>query len=151
MAVPEEFHAPTRTTRVKDIVRQAVNDGRPLPLAVLLESMWKWRDEALLKEDPASEDYDPLAARQCRMAAVTVAEKAAPYVHPKLSNIALRPEDEEEAEARRTANRITADQLKGKSVAELGRIYLALAKGDTDEVAELTRCAPEDDACSDNS
>ena len=122
-----------------DVIRQAVNDGKPLPLTVLLESMWKYRDEAIRLENRFSEEYDPLAARQARMAAVVVAEKASPYVHPKLANVAIRPEDEDEAEDRKAAARITADSLRGKDVFELSRMFKQIAKGeDLEESLSLT-------------
>ncbi len=129
-----ELLAPTRRTRTTDVVRNHVNAGRPLPLTVLLDSMCRYYDEALRLEDPTNTDHDPHAAKLCRMAAVAVAEKAAPYVHPKFASVTLRPEDEEEAAERRSLQRLTAESLQGKTVAELGRMYLAVVKGEDVDV-----------------
>lgn len=132
------LHNANKRLRTNELIRRAVNDGKPLPLQVMLETMWRYRDEALRYEHPPGHpNHDPTLARQYRMAAVAVAEKAAPYVHPKLQNVSIRPEDEDEAEQRRASSRLTTDLLKGKSVKELGELWLAIAKGDEGELAEL--------------
>lgn len=129
-ALHPELHAPTKRSRTTDVIRAAVNDGKPLPLAVMLENMWRYRDEAARLEAPGSREYDPMAARACRMAAQKCAVDAAPFVHPKLANVAIRPEDEDEAEERKAAARVTADSLRGRSVMELERIFQQIAKGE---------------------
>lgn len=136
-----ELHKPTKRSRTADVVRAAVNAGRPLPLAVMLENMWHFRDEAIRIEGMADGDYghDATAAKACRFAAQKCAEGASPYIHPKLASVSIRPEDEEEAEERRAQNRLTTESLKGKDVHELGRLYLAIAKGDVRELEELTQ------------
>ena len=126
------FAAPTKSSRTASIIRDAVNAGRPLPLAVILETMWKWRDEAIRLEDS-----DPLLARQYRNVALLAAEKAAPYVHPRLANVAVRPEDEIEAQERRQLTHSIAASVEGKSVKELGRMWLAAARGEKHEQTGL--------------
>lgn len=136
----EHLHQPNKRLRTNALIRQAVNEGKPLPLQVLLEAMWELRDEAqhLTTLSADHEDYNPNLARELRKMAVVVAEKAAPYVHPRLANVAVRPEDEEEAEERRAASRLTSDLLQGKSAKELVELWLAVAKGDPRELAEIT-------------
>ncbi len=133
MVTHSELLAPSKRTRTNDALRAHVNAGRPLPLTVLLDSMCRYYDEAIRLEDPTNLDHDPHAAKLCRMAAVAVAEKAAPYVHPKFASVTLHPEDEEEAAERRSLQRLTAESLSGKTVAELGRMYLAVVKGEDPE------------------
>jgi hypothetical protein len=115
----------TKSSRTASIVRDAINAGKPLPLAVMLEQMWKFRDEAIRLEVD-----DPLLARQYRLAAMNAAKDAAPYVHPRLANVAVRPEDELEAQERRAVSRSIADQVEGKNVKELGKLWLAVARGE---------------------
>jgi hypothetical protein len=136
----QQLHQPSKRLRTNALIRQAINDGKPLPLQVMLEAMWELRDESmhLASLPPEHADHNPTLARELRKMAIVVAEKAAPYVHPRLSNVAVRPEDEEEAEERRAANRLTSDLLKGKSVKELGELWLVVAKGDSKELAEIT-------------
>lgn len=57
-----EFNAPTKRSRTADILRAAVNAGRPLPLAMMLKSMWRCRDEAIRLEGPHScaPGYEPM-------------------------------------------------------------------------------------------
>lgn len=142
----EELLAPTKRTRTRDVLRAAINSGKPLPLTVLLESMWQYRDEAIRRESlmPGDDGYDPHAARACRMTAVAIAEKAAVYVHPKLANVTLRPEDDIEAADRRAAQRLSASQLQGKSVTELGSLYLSILKGE-EEPHAMDAAPPADE------
>ena len=129
------LHNPAPRTRTASIVKAAVNEGKSLPLAVLLKHMWAY--DELADVYAKIQDHDPHLLGFYRKMAVTIAEKAAPYVHPKLQNVAVRPEDDEEAEDRRLMQQLTRDSIKGKSVKELGQLYLALAKGDEKELSEL--------------
>lgn len=135
-----ELHQPTKRSRTTDVVRAAVNSGKPLPLTVMLENMWRYRDEAVRLEAARNgdSDYDPSLARACRLAAQKCAVDAAPFVHPKLANVAIRPEDEDEAEERKAAARVTVDSLRGRSVTELGRMFLQITKGeDVEDVSSF--------------
>jgi hypothetical protein len=146
-ALHPELHAPTKRSRTTDVVRAAVNAGRPLPLAVMLENMWRYRDEAQRLEAARSGDpgYDPSLARACRLAAQKCAVDAARFVHPKLANVAIRPEDEDAD--RKAAARVTVDSLRGRSVTELGRMFLQIAKGeDLEEASPLATYENRDDA-----
>jgi hypothetical protein len=40
------LHQPSKRSRTRDVLRQAVNAGKPLPLQVMLETMWRWHEQA---------------------------------------------------------------------------------------------------------
>ncbi len=145
MARHPEVLQPTRASRATDIVRQAVNRGKPLPLQVMLEAMWGLRDEARRLADlpPTDRAYNPQRARATLLAAVSIAEKAAPYVHPKLANVAVRPEDDEEAQSRRASQETVRKALAGASIDDLSKIWMSLAKGDEGELSEALGGQPQ--------
>jgi hypothetical protein len=55
--------------------------------------------------------------------------------------------DEDEAEDRKAAARVTVDSLRGRSVTELGRMFLQITKGeDLEEASPLATYENRDDA-----
>ena len=68
--------------RTSDIIAEAVDQGKPLPLAVLLGAMWKFLDNAAVLE--ASKDPgDVSVGRVYFDRALRLAVEAAPFIHPK--------------------------------------------------------------------
>jgi len=70
-----------RKPRASDFIEKATAEGKPLPLEVLLESMWSFHDEARRLKSSSNPD-DVMPARIARNCALRVAEVAAPYLHP---------------------------------------------------------------------
>lgn len=70
-----------------DPIEQAFAEGRPTPLAVMLQQMWKYLDDAALLEASGNPD-DDLVARVLRDRALHIAREAAPYVNPKKTAVA---------------------------------------------------------------
>jgi hypothetical protein len=69
----------------RDFLQQAVDAGRPMPLQILLEDLWRLVAEADRLE-ATGEPEDLIVARVCRTMARRIAVECAPYCHPKLSS-----------------------------------------------------------------
>jgi hypothetical protein len=123
--------------RSSDLVQGAVDRGQPLPLEVLLNNLHYWWSES-----QRLEPIDASLARIARHQAQRAAIEAAPYVHAKLSQQQISGDQEAPLEIQHV-HRLSADELRGKSVKELGDIYLALAQSDKQRLAELLPLLPE--------
>lgn len=119
----------------RDIVAEGFERGQPLPLEVLLANLEHWYRETLRLEasgNPADAPLARIARQQSQRAAVD----AAPYCHQKLSQRVIASDPEQPLKVDHQL-RIDADALRGRGVQELGAIYVALATGDNDKLADL--------------
>lgn len=120
----------TKRLRSVDIIKAAVNDGKPLPLQVMLEAMWNFRDRAEQARDNGN-DVEAIAMEGKMLVA---AATAAPYCHPKLgaidANQGLGPD-----EGRALSAHALFEAFRGKTAVEANRIYLEAVNGRLPEVA----------------
>ena len=82
-----------RKPRASDFIEKATAEGEPLPLEVLLDSMWSFLDQARRLESSRNPD-DAILARIARLRALRVAEVAAPYVHPRMAATTVAANDD---------------------------------------------------------
>jgi hypothetical protein len=110
--------------RTAQIVKQAVNDGKPLPLQVMLEAMWDLRDRAISAAERGLEAEAVAMTEKMLGAAAT----AAPYCHPKMAAV---PVDQGLGvdEGRALSAYAMMEALRGKSSADLNRAYLDAVAG----------------------
>jgi hypothetical protein len=73
-----------RKPRGSEFIEKATAQGKPLPLEVLLDSMWRFLDETQRLETSTNPD-DTILARVARDRALRIAVVAAPYVHPRMA------------------------------------------------------------------
>jgi hypothetical protein len=86
-----------RKLRASDCIEKAITDNKPLPLEVILKTMWHFHDEVQRLEVSG----DPDDARLCRLArylAFRAAVVALPYVHARIASAATDFEDGDSAE-----------------------------------------------------
>ena len=79
--------------RASDIIKKALAEGRPLPLQVLLDAMWRLLDDAQRLESSGNPD-DAIVARVTKDRALRLAAEAAPYVHPKQASTIIAGDEE---------------------------------------------------------
>lgn len=125
----DELIAPSRAMRARDIIATAVNDGKPLPLQVMLEAMWMARDKLI----GYVELQDQGAVTQWWEKTLKAAEKVAPYVHPHLATETVDTGLDGQ-EGRAVSAWSVMQALRGKSDEDLHEAYQALVKGE--EVGE---------------
>lgn len=115
---------PSRRQRAREIVRKAINDGKPLPLQVMLETMWEFRRLAT----EAKEAQDTVGEAAMLAKTLDAASRAAPYVHPKLSTEPVDGTDGEEGKMNSAWAVFNA--LKERSDEDVALAYQALVKGE---------------------
>lgn len=134
-----------RTKSRRDLIADAVDRGQPLPLTIMLDNLFFWVEETNRLEastDPA----DRPIARIARHNAQRVAVDCAQFVHPKLSTQTIAGDEEQPLTVEHQHKvRLGADDLKGKSVKELGAIWLAMTSGDKQRLASLIPMISEQD------
>ena len=82
-----------RKPKTSDIIADAVDQGKPLPLQVLLDAMWRHLDSAKILE--ASEDPgDQVSGRVYFDRACRLASEAAPYLHAKQQSTTISGDSE---------------------------------------------------------
>jgi hypothetical protein len=124
--------------KVREDVDQALVDGAPAPLLVMLENLTHWHSEAHRLE--ASDDpADAVHARIARHNAQRAAEAAAPFVHARLANVAVQGDEDQPVRHEHT-HRLDAKSLMGKSVTELGALYLKVVQGEPITTEDVTPC-----------
>jgi hypothetical protein len=74
--------------RPPDLIAEAMASGKPLPLDVMLNAMWRLLEDAERLEATNNPD-NAMVARVARDRALRVAEMAAPYVHPRKSTATI--------------------------------------------------------------
>jgi hypothetical protein len=77
-----------RKPRTADIVERATAEGKPLPLEVMLDAMWRLVDEAQRLEADGHPD-DAIVARVTRDRLFRVAAEVAPYIHPRMASTVI--------------------------------------------------------------
>src|SRR5262249_52754787 len=107
-----------------DPIGKASAEGKPLPLEVLLDSMWRFLDLAEGLESSGKPD-DAILARVARNRALRIAEIAAPYVHPRVT--ATTVADNEDGSPIRLRHE---DRFAGLSEAQATRFLEAIAAGE---------------------
>jgi hypothetical protein len=110
--------------RTIDIIKDAINDGKPLPLQVMLEAMWDFRRRAA-EADARQNDAEATAMLRSML---NSAIAAAPYCHPKLGAIPANQGLDPEGGAVLSAHAVM-EALKGRSQVELNRAYLDAVQG----------------------
>jgi hypothetical protein len=77
-----------RKPRASDIIEKATAEGKPLPLQVMLDTMWRLVDEAQRLESDGQPD-DQIVARVTRDRLFRVAAEVAPYIHPRMASTVI--------------------------------------------------------------
>ena len=85
--------APLRRKAREQLSALLAKGDRPLPIVVMLDSMWRWYSEATRLES-STDPNDASPARIARVQAQRCAVDAAPYLHPKLQSTTVSGDDE---------------------------------------------------------
>jgi len=75
----------TKAPRTSHLIARAIDQGKPLPLEVMLDTMWSLLDEAArlrASRDPG----DQISARVFADRALATARDCAPYIHARLAS-----------------------------------------------------------------
>jgi hypothetical protein len=90
-----------RRPRASDFIEQALNQGKPLPLQVLLDAMWRLLDDAQRLESSGNAD-DAIIARVAKDRALRLAGEAAPYLHPRMASTIVSGDEDNPINVRHT-------------------------------------------------
>jgi len=124
--------APRRLKTRREIIGEATG---PQPLSIMLANLDYWYTETKRLE-ASSDPADKPLARIARHNSQRVAVECAQFVHPKLNSTNISG-DEDTPLIVEHKHRLSVDALKGKSVQELGELYLAVVHGDDNRLADL--------------
>jgi len=83
----------TKAPRTSDLIARAIDQGKPLPLEVMLDTMWSLLDEAArlrASRDPG----DQISARVFADRALATARDCAPYIHARLASTTVAGDTE---------------------------------------------------------
>lgn len=123
-----------------ELLSDYVRAGKPLPLAVMLENMNRFRDMALeaegtiaLMQSASRGDDEILAHRElanvARIRAQECAKDAANFMHPKLAQVQVSGDSEEPVVVLHA--HAVLDRIRDRSESDLARICQAIAAGET--------------------
>jgi hypothetical protein len=130
----------SRKSRASDCTEKAAAKNKPLPLEVVLDVMWHFRDEAQRLEASGDPD-DARLSRFARYLALRAAAVALPYVHARIAHATDFEDGASAGEdhfARR--DRLLEWRLKKLSVAQLHALWDRIKAGDPCDVvlSEMT-------------
>jgi hypothetical protein len=127
-----------RKLRASDCIEKAITDNKPLPLEVILKTMWHFLDEVQRLEASGDPD-DVRLSRLARYLAFRAAVVALPYVHARIAPVAAAdfedgdpvdsPEEDPDARARQEA--LFTRQLNELSLSQFEEFYDRLVAGES--------------------